>query len=72
MMGEWGRNIKEISLMEFQQWVGKKVVPDEFVDQIEYSQSKRAISKRKYRNKLKEKKDYENFLREMREEAKKK
>jgi len=58
--------------MEFQQWVGKKVVPDEFVDQIEYSQSKRAISKRKYRNKLKEKKDYENFLREMREEAKKK
>ena len=64
---EWGTSVKEFKLIEFQQRLGEKITPDDLVEQVEYSQWKRAMEKRKYRAKLKEKKDYENYLREMRE-----
>lgn len=66
-MGEWGRSVKEISLIEFQQWICAEIPPE---DEEGLSQTKEAIKKRRYRAKLKEKKDYENFLREMRAKAK--
>lgn len=68
-MGEWGRNIREISLLEFQQWIGKKIPPE---DEEWLSQTKEAIKKRNYRARLKEKKDYEELLRQMRARAKNK
>lgn len=68
-MGEWGRSTKEIGLVEFQQWIGNKIEPDDLVDKVVLSESKRAVEKRKYRAKLKEKKDYENLLKSMREQA---
>ena len=71
-MGEWGRNIKEIRLVEFQQWIGNKITPDDLVDKIEYSQNKRAVEKRKYRAWLKQKQDYENLLKEMKAKEKEK
>lgn len=67
-MGEWGRSIKEIGLVEFQQRIGAKITPDDLVDQIAYSQNPRSISQQKWRKK---KRDYENLLRELRENAKK-
>lgn len=69
-MGEWGTSVKEFGLLEFQQRVGAKITPDDLVDQIEYSQNKRAVEKRKYREWLKQKQDYENLLKEMKEKAK--
>ena len=66
-MGEWGTDIKKFGLLEFQQRLGEKITPDDLVEKVELSQSKRAVDKRKYRKKLKEKKDYENYLREMRD-----
>ena len=67
-MGEWGRNIREISLLEFQQWIWAKIPPE---DEEWYSQTVEAKKKRKYRAKLKEKKDYENLLRQMKARARK-
>lgn len=67
-MGEWGRSIKEISLVEFQQWIGSKITPDELVDQIAYSQNPKSIRQQRRRKK---KRDYENLLKELRENAKK-
>ena len=71
-MGEWGGSIKEIRLIDFQQRIGAKITPDDLVDKIALSQKKRAVEKRKYRAKLKEKQDYENLLKELREQAKQK
>ena len=67
-MGEWGRGIKEISLLEFQQRIGRKIPPE---DEEWYSQTVEARKKRKYRAKLKEKKDYEELLRQMKERQRK-
>ena len=68
-VGEWGRSIKEIRLVEFQQRVGKRIPPE---DEEWLSQTVEAKKKRKYRAKLKEKKDYEELLRTLRENAKNK
>lgn len=65
--GQWGRSIKEIELLEFQQRIGAKIPPE---DEEWLSQTKEAIKKRKYRAKLKEKKDYENLLEQLKERAK--
>ena len=70
-MGEWGTSVKEYWLYEFQQRLGEKITPDDLVDQVELSQNKRAVEKRKYRARLKEKKDYENYIKEMKNRAKK-
>jgi hypothetical protein len=64
-LGEWGRSVKEISLLEFQQWIGKRIPPE---DEEGLSQTKEAIKKRKYR--AKKKQEYESLLREMRARAK--
>lgn len=71
-MGEWGRSIKEISLLEFQQWIGAGIVPDDLVDQIEYSQVWKSIRQQRWRKKLKWKQDYERLLKELRDDAKEK
>jgi len=71
-MGEWGRSIKEIGLFEFQQRLGKKIVPDDQVDQIELSQNHFSVNQRNWRHRVKEKKDYENLLKDLKEQAKKK
>ena len=71
-MGEWGRSIKEIGLIEFQQRIGAKITPDDLVDKIELSQNPRSISQRKWRHKMKEKKDYEDLLKSLREQARQK
>lgn len=68
-MGEWGRSTKEISLVEFQQWVWKKIPPE---DEEWLSQTVEARKKRNYRAKLKTKKDYENLLKSLKEQAKRK
>lgn len=70
-MGEWGRSIKEIRLIEFQQRIGAKITPDDLVDTKLLSQNPKSIRQRKWREGLKQKEDYENLLREMRENAKK-
>lgn len=53
--------------MEFQQRIGAKIPPEE---EEGLSQNKEAIKKRKYRARLKEKKDYENLLEEMKKRVK--
>lgn len=70
-MGEWGTSIKEFGLLEFQQRVGGKITPDDLVDQIAYSENPKSMRQRKWRQWLKEKKDYEDLLKQMRENAKK-
>ena len=69
--GERGTSTKEHRLVEFQQRRGERITPDDLVDQIELSNNKRAVEKRKYRAKLKEKRDYENYLKEIRENIRK-
>lgn len=64
---EWGRSIKEISLLEFQQWIGAKIPPEE---EEWLSQKPESIRQRKWRQWVKQKKDYEELLRQMRAEAK--
>lgn len=68
---EWGTSTKEFRLVDFQQWIGKQITPDDLVDNVLKSQWKWAVAKRKYRAKLKEKADYEAVLNQMREDAKK-
>lgn len=71
-MGEWGTNTKEFRLVEFQQWIGGKITPDELVDTKLLSQKPKSIRQRKWREGLKQKKDYEDLLRKLREDAKNK
>ena len=73
MMGEWGRSIKEIKLLEFQQWVGRKIPDEEFEDMYRkpFSTNKNTIhSRNKKLKKMMSKEDYEEHLRKMREYAK--
>lgn len=67
-MGEWEPNTRELKLIEFQQRIGGKIPPE---DEEGLSQTKEAIKKRNYRARLKEKKDYENLLKELKEKARK-
>ena len=67
-MGEWEPNTREFKLVEFQQRIGGKIPPE---DEEWLSQTKEAIKKRNYRARLKEKKDYENLLKELKEKARK-
>ena len=70
-MGEWGTSTKEYRLVDFQQRLGEKITPDDLVDQIAYSENPKSMRQQRWREGLKEKKDYENLLKEMRENAKK-
>lgn len=72
MTGEWGRNIKEISLVEFQQWIWKRI-PNEEDEQYNkpFSTNQNTLDSRRKRKNKKEKQDYERLLREMREKIKK-
>lgn len=56
-MEEWGRNIREIGLLEFQQRVGAKVPRED------WSEKGSAPRQRK----LQEKKDYEKYIEDLRE-----
>lgn len=67
-MGEWEPNTRELKLIEFQQRIGGKIPPE---DEEGLSQTKEAIKKRNYRARLREKKDYENLLKELKEKARK-
>ena len=67
-MGEWELNTREVSLVEFQQWIWAKIPPE---DEEWFSQNPKSIRQRRRRNKLKTKKDYENLLKTLKEEAKK-
>lgn len=69
-MGERGTSVKEYRLLDFQQRVGSKITPDDLVDQIAYSQNPKSMRQQRRRQKVKEKRDYENLLREMKERAK--
>ena len=73
-MGEWGLNTREVSLVEFQQWIGKKIPREEDEDYNKpFSTNENTLdSRRKRARKKKEKQDYENLLREMKYNAKKK
>lgn len=67
-MGEWGRSIKEIRLIEFQQRVGKKIIPEDEEMPDWPSNTFRARKKRRLRENQKlRKEDYEEYLRQMRE-----
>ena len=70
-MGERGASTKEYKLVEFQQRLGERITPDDLVDQIAYSENPKSMRQQRWREGLKEKKDYENLLKEMRENAKK-
>lgn len=71
-MGEWGRGIKEISLIEFQQWIGAKI-PTEEAEQYNkpFSTNKNTLNSRKKRKKKKEREYYERLLKDMRENIRK-
>lgn len=71
-MGEWWASVKEYWLVEFQQWIGRKITPDDLVDTKLLSQNPKSVRQRRWREKLKDKKDYENLLKELRENAKQK
>ena len=68
---EWGTSVKEFGLLEFQQRIGGKITPDDLVDTKLLSQNPKSIRQRKRREWVKQKKDYENILKELRENAKK-
>lgn len=72
-MGEWERDIREIKLVEFQQWLGKKI-PTEEEDEMfrkPLSMNINTIHDRNKRMKKKlSKEDYEEYLRQMRERIK--
>lgn len=73
-MGEWGRSIKEIRLIEFQQWVGNKIPTEEDEEMYRepFSTNVNTINSRnKKLKKLMSKEDYEEHLRQMRELVKK-
>ena len=71
-MGEWGTSIKELGLLEFQQRVGSKIIPEEEELPDWPSNSFRARKKRRLRENQKlRKEDYEEYLRQMRERARK-
>ena len=71
-MGEWGTSTKEYRLVDFQQRIGAKITPDDLVDTKILSQNPKSVRQRRRREGLKEKKDYENLLKELKENAKKK
>lgn len=73
-MGEWGTSTKEYRLIDFQQRVGAKIPLEDVEERYSkpFSTNKNTLKSRKKRERLKEKKDYEELLRELREEAKKK
>lgn len=70
MMGERGRSIKEISLIEFQQWITAKI-PTEIEEELfrkTWDVNDNTLKKRKRIAKRKlSKADYEEYLRTMRE-----
>ena len=71
---EWGTSIKEYRLIEFQQRLGERI-PDEDIEEKyskPFSTNENTLKSRRKREKLKEKIDYENLLKELRENAKKK
>jgi len=70
MMGEWGRDIKEISLVEFQKWVWRKIPTEEDEEMYRkpFSTNINTIhSRNKKLKKTMSKEDYEEHLRKMRE-----
>ena len=74
-LGEWGTSVKEYWLMGFQQRVGSKIPTEEeeqyhkpFTTNINSLKSRR----RRANKKLRERQDYENYLKEMRLNYKKK
>lgn len=75
MMGERGRSIKEISLMEFQQWIAAKI-PTEIEEELfrkTWDVNDNTLKKRRWIAKKKlSKADYEEYLRMMRETHKNK
>lgn len=70
-MGERGTSTKEYRLVDFQQRIGGKITPDDLVDTKLLSQNPKSVRQRKWRKGVKQKKDYENLLKELRENAKK-
>ena len=74
-MGEWGRSIKEIRLIEFQQRIGTKIPreDDEEMFRKPFSTNINTIRDRnKKLKKMMSKEDYQERLRRMREEMKQK
>lgn len=68
-MGEWGASTKEYKLVEFQQRVWAKVPPE---DEEGLSMKPKSVRQRKWRAKLKEKRDYEDYIKQIKEQAKNK
>lgn len=71
-MGEWGTSTKEYRLVDFQQWIGRQITPDDLIGTITLSNNPKSVRQRKWREKKKKKKDYEDRLNQMREEARRK
>jgi len=71
-MGERGASTKEYKLVEFQQRLGEQI-PNENIEMPDWpSQTFRAKKKRRLRaNQKLRKEDYEEYLRQMRERARK-
>ena len=69
-MGEWGRSIKEIRLVEFQQRIGAKI-PTEIEEELFRKTGEVNDNTLKKRKKIAKRKlskvDYEEYLRNMRE-----
>ena len=69
-LGEWGTSVKELSLMGFQQRIGRKIpAEEEETNHRTYSMTPWAIAKREYRKK-KQYSDYIEMLRNLREKKK--
>lgn len=64
-MGQWERDVKEAKLIGFQQWIGKKIpAEDEEDDRLKGQTLKKAsIRQRRWR----EKKKYEDYIKELKE-----
>ena len=74
MMGQWERDIKETKLIEFQQWIWAKIPTEEEEEwRKPFSTNVNTLKSRRRRTnkKLREKKDYENYLKYMRERIRK-
>ena len=71
-MGQWGRNVEEVKLIGFQQWIGRKIPSEEEEEYAKpFSTNKNTLKSRR-RRANKKRKEYEDYLRELKEMRKKK
>ena len=67
MMGQWERDVKEVKLIEFQQWIGRQIPTEEEEEYNKPFSTNRNTLKSRRRRANKKKKEYEDYINELKE-----